>query len=97
VDHKTDRAKFLDVYKWNYETDSFLFCPKSSSESYVLGRIAELKFVSMETLLDELDRREYLLTWMARKKIKSYDEVAGIVRKYYLNPNEVYNRARLEA
>jgi hypothetical protein len=34
---------------------------------------------------------------MARKNIKSYDEVAGIVRKYYLNPNEVYNRARLEA
>jgi flagellar protein FlaI len=97
VDHKTDRAKFLDVYKWNYETDSFLFCPKSSSESYVLGRIAELRFVSMETLLDELDRREYLLSWMARKNIKSYDEVAGIVRKYYLNPNEVYNRARLEA
>jgi flagellar protein FlaI len=97
VDHRTDRAKFLDVYKWNYETDSFIFCPRSSSGSYVLGRIAELRFMSMESLLEELDRREYILSWMARKNIKSYDEVAGIVRKYYLNPNEVYNKARLEA
>jgi flagellar protein FlaI len=97
VNHKTERAEFLDLYKWNYETDSFVFHPKSASESYVLGRIAELRFVSVDTLLGEMDRRECILNWMSRKNIKKYDEVASVVRKYYLNPDEVYNDARLEA
>jgi flagellar protein FlaI len=97
VNHKTDRAEFLDLYKWNYDTDSFIFCPKSPSESYVLERIAELRFVSVDTLLCELDRREHILNWMFRKNIKKYDEVASVVRKYYLNPDEVYSEARLEA
>jgi flagellar protein FlaI len=97
VNHKTDRAEFLDLYRWNYDTDSFIFCPKSPSESYVLERIAELRFVSVDALLGELDRREYILNWMFRKNIKKYDEVASVVRKYYLNPDEVYSEARLEA
>jgi flagellar protein FlaI len=97
VNHKTDRAEFLDLYKWNYDTDSFIFCPKSPSESYVLERIAELRFVSVDTLLCELDRREHILNWMFRKNIKKYGEVASVVRKYYLNPDEVYSEARLEA
>jgi hypothetical protein len=33
---------------------------------------------------------------MVQKNIKSYDDVADIVRRYYLNPNDVYNRARME-
>jgi flagellar protein FlaI len=97
VDHRTDRAQFLDIYKWNYETDSFRSGLHSPTDSYILGRIAELRFVSMDTLLTELARREHILSWMSRKNIKSYDEVANMVRKYYINPDEVYGKARLEA
>jgi hypothetical protein len=50
----------------------------------------------MEALLNELKRREYILRWMVQKNIKSYDDVADVVRRYYLNPNDVYNIARLE-
>jgi flagellar protein FlaI len=50
----------------------------------------------METLLDELQRREQILKWMVHKNIKNYDDVADIVRKYYINPNDVYNIARRE-
>jgi len=98
VNHRSDRAEFLDIYRWNYETDSFEFRPKSLSASYVLEKIAKLRFVSTDTLLAELDRREHILSWMAGKNIKTYDEVAGMVRKYYANPEEVYSEfARLEA
>ncbi|MCJ7424405.1 type II/IV secretion system ATPase subunit, partial [Candidatus Bathyarchaeota archaeon] len=96
VDDKTARANFLKMYKWNYESDSFALSPKSLSESYILRKIAELRFVSMDTLVTELDRRECILNWMAQKGIRSYDQVANIVREYYLSPNEVYNRARME-
>ncbi|NIO36992.1 hypothetical protein GTO27_04740, partial [Candidatus Bathyarchaeota archaeon] len=67
-----------------------------ASESYILRKITELKHIPMDVLLNELRKREHILKWMARRNIKSYDDVAGIVRRYYLNPNDVYNKARLE-
>jgi len=97
VDNRTDRAEFLDIFRWSYETDSFEFCPKSPSASHVLEKIAKLRFISIQELLTELDRREHILSWMTRKNIKSHDEVAGMVRKYYVSPEEVYSNARLEA
>lgn len=96
VEAKTDRAKFLNIFKWNYENDSFAFCPGTARESYIFKKISELKFISLDALAAELDRREYILNWMARKNIKNYDSVADIVRKYYVNAEEVYNRARME-
>lgn len=96
VDDKTGRAIFLKVYEWDSGSDSFIFSLKSASESYVFKKITELRHVSMESLLKELNRREHILKWMVQNKIKSYDDAANVVRSYYLNPNDVYNRARLE-
>lgn len=96
VDDKTGRAIFKKMYEWDPGSDSFIFTAKSASEGYVFKKITELKHVPLETLLNELKRREYILKWMAQKSIKSYDDVADVVRKYYLNPNDVYSRARLE-
>ncbi len=94
VNDETGRAMFKKVYEWDPGSDSFI--SKSASESYIFKKITELKHVPMETLLNELKRREYILKWMVHNNIKSYDDVADVVRKYYLNPNDVYNRARLE-
>ena len=94
VDNKTGRAIFKKVYEWDSGSDSFI--SKSTGESYIFKKITELKYISMEALLNELKRREYILKWMVHKNIKSYDDVADVVRRYYLNPNDVYNRARLE-
>jgi len=96
VDDKTGSTKFMKVYEWDSRSDSFLFFIKSAAESFVFRKIADMKHVPMEVLLNELERREYVLKWMVQKNIKSYDDVADIVRRYYLNPNDVYNRARME-
>lgn len=96
VDDRTQRANFRRVYEWDSGSDSFIFQVKKASESYVFNRISQLKHVPMETLLEELAKREYVLKWMVKKKIKTYEKVANIVRSYYLNPAEVYNRARRE-
>jgi flagellar protein FlaI len=97
VDDVTGRAKFLRIFEWDHERDSFTFCIKHASESYVFKRIAELRHVSVDDLVSELDRRENIVSWMARMNIKSYDDVANVVRMYYLNPEEIHNRARMEA
>jgi flagellar protein FlaI len=96
VDDKTGRAMFLKIFEWDHERDSFKFCVKSASESHVFKLITDLKHVSMDDLTGELERRENILRWMTRRNIKSYDDVADVVRKYYLNPAEIFNRARLE-
>jgi len=97
IDDKTERANFKKIYEWDSGSDSFVFRAKSASESYVFNRISQLKHMHMETLLEELTKREQILKWMTKKNIKTYEEVADIVRRYYLDPNEVYNRTRMEA
>ena len=39
VDDKTGRAMFKKVYEWDSGSDSFIFSPKSASESYVFKKI----------------------------------------------------------
>jgi flagellar protein FlaI len=96
VDEKTGNTMFMKVYEWDPGSDSFIFNIKSAAESFVFKKITSVKHVPMEVLLNELERREYVLKWMVHKNIKNYDEVANIVRRYYINPNDVYNRARME-
>jgi flagellar protein FlaI len=96
VDDKTRRANFKKVYEWDSGSDSFIFDIKSGGESHIFKRISELKHVQMETLSEELKRREYILKWMAQKNMESCSDVADVVRRYYLNPDDVYNMARLE-
>jgi flagellar protein FlaI len=96
VDYQTGRAVMLKIYEWDHERDSFNFCIKSARESFVFKKISELRHVSLEYLERELERREGILKWMVRRNIKNYDDVADVVRKYYLNPEEIYNRTRLE-
>ena len=50
----------------------------------------------MEDLSRELKRRESILKWMVERDIRSYGDVANVVRRYYLNPGDVYNTARLD-
>jgi flagellar protein FlaI len=96
IDDKTERATFRKIFEWDPSSDSFIFIAKSVDQSFIFKKITELKHVSMAFLLDEMNRREHVLRWMVRKNIQSYDKVAGVVRRYYTDPNDVYNRARLE-
>jgi flagellar protein FlaI len=95
VDDKTGRAVFKRVFEWDPRDDSFAV--KGLAESHVLKKIADLKHVSIESTLEEVNKREIVLRWMVCRGMKSHDEVADVIRRYYLNPGEIYNRARFEA
>jgi flagellar protein FlaI len=96
INDETERADFKKIFEWDPNSDSFVFIAKSADQSFIFKKITELKHVSMSFLLDEMNKREHILRWMVRKNIRSYEEVAGIIRRYYTDPNDVYNRARLE-
>ncbi len=98
IDDSAEKVVLKKVYDWDALTDSFI-CTNSSSgvmDSYIIQKISESKHIPIEDLLNELKRREEILKWMAKKGIRSYEDVAGVVRRYYIHPNDVYNRARLD-
>jgi flagellar protein FlaI len=97
TDDQTERATFKKIFEWNPSSDSFTIIAKSADQSFIFKKITELKHVSMPFLLDEMNKREHVLRWMVRKNIQSYEDVAGIIRRYYTDPNDVYSRARLES
>jgi flagellar protein FlaI len=97
VDSKTDRAVFKRMCEWDSRDDTFALKVKSFAESFVLKKVADLRHVPIESIVEELEKRELILKWVAHKGLKSYDEVAEVIRRYYLNPGEIYNRARFEA
>lgn len=97
VDPKNDRAIFTKLFEWDPRDDTFIMHIKSFADSVVLQKIADLKHVPIESIVEELEKREFILKWMTRKDLKNYDEIAGIIRKYYVNPAEIYNKARFEA
>jgi flagellar protein FlaI len=91
-----NRAIIKKIYEWDPQNNIFALKIKSIKESYAFEKITDLKQVSIETLNDEMKKRESILEWMAIKNINNYDEVANIIRRYYQNPDEVYKKARLE-
>jgi flagellar protein FlaI len=91
-----NRAIFRKIYEWDPQNNIFALKVKSIRESYAFEKVTDLKHVSIETLNDEMKKRECILEWMAKKNINNYDEVANIIRRYYQSPDEVYKKARLE-
>jgi len=82
-------------FEWNKADDSFSYeSPFDESES-IFGQISNVRHIPIEKLEEEQSRREVILRWMAEKEINSYEDVADIFRNYYLNPDEVYNKARM--
>jgi archaeal flagellar protein FlaI len=96
VDPKTERAIYSKLFAWDPIDDSFKMQIKSFADSVVLQKIADLKHVPIENMVEELEKREFVLKWMVHKKLESYDEIADIIRRYYVNPAEIYNKARFD-
>lgn len=96
VDPKTERAIFTKLFEWDPRDDSFTMHIKSFAESVVLQKIADLKHIPIESIVEEVEKREFILKWMARKGLKSYDEISEVIRRYYVNPAEIYNKARFD-
>jgi flagellar protein FlaI len=94
-------AVLKNRFEWRPEDDSFTFHEMAEIdvilEEYkdVYTLISESKHVPVERLMEEQSRREVVLKWMAERGLRTYKEVSDVVRDYYLDPEKVYNQARL--
>ncbi|MGD2141994.1 MAG: type II/IV secretion system ATPase subunit, partial [Candidatus Bathyarchaeota archaeon] len=79
----------LEISKWNPGTDTF---SEEFEESYLLERMAMSLDVSVEFLMEELERRKNVLVWMADMNIRDYKSVNEVLNQYYNDPDTVYQR-----
>jgi archaeal flagellar protein FlaI len=48
-----------------------------------------------EVIKREFKARKTVLEWMVKQGIRNQREVANVIREYYVNPNRVYQKARV--
>ncbi|MEM2228396.1 MAG: type II/IV secretion system ATPase subunit [Candidatus Bathyarchaeia archaeon] len=80
-----------DVYKWDPKTDRFLY----SGRSILIERLMEKYGITEDKVKLELERRRTVLEWMVKLGIRRYDAVGKVIREYYMDPERVYEKAKL--
>jgi flagellar protein FlaI len=96
INQQTGAAVFSPVFKWNSKTDSFDFMVEDPRKDFILQKIASTRYIPIDDLVAEIERRSAILKWMVKKDIHTYDEVAKVVREYYIDPARVLNKVGLE-
>ena len=83
--------KMQKVFRWDARRDIFI----KVGESELLKRIAERNFMSLNEIMEEWRRRAEILRILALKKMRSFDEVAEIISRYYRSPRETFTSLKL--
>jgi len=79
------------VFCWNPKEDKFVV----SEHSTILERHMKKLDIDEEEIGRELNRRKIVLEWMVREGIRRYTDVANVIREYYVDPNRVFQKARV--
>jgi flagellar protein FlaI len=91
VDPRSNELVMNPLFKWDASSDSFTYTGKS----YILDRIASIKQVNPKEIFDEYGRRREILDWMVRNNLRGFSDVSKVIRMYYYNPRDIYERTRL--
>jgi len=91
LDPRTKNILTEEVFRWNPREDKFVF----SGRSTILERRVKKLDTDEEEIRRELHRRKIVLEWMVREGVRRYTDVANVIREYYVNPNRVFQKARV--
>jgi len=76
-----------DITQWIPASDTF---SEDFEGSYLLERLALGLDLSIDYLLQELEKRRDVLLWMAERNIRDYRSVNDLLSRYYNNPESFY-------
>lgn len=76
-----------DIAQWIPASDSF---SEDFEGSYLLEQLALGLDLSIDYLLQELERRRDVLLWMVQRNIRDYRSVNDVLSRYYNNPEAFY-------
>ncbi|MCE4611910.1 MAG: type II/IV secretion system ATPase subunit [Desulfurococcales archaeon] len=85
-----DYGVYREVARWNPYTKEH---EHEFERSHLLSEVSKLAGVTFEDLINDLERRRIILEWMRIAGIRSYDKVAEVIFRYYMNPEKTYERA----
>jgi flagellar protein FlaI len=91
LDPDKSKIQTEEVFAWNPKLDTFSF----AGHSTILEKHMKKLGTTEEGVKRELNRRQTVLNWMTRNRIRRYTEVANVIREYYSNPDRVFQKARV--
>jgi flagellar protein FlaI len=80
------------IFRWNPRTD---IVEATGVPIRIKRVIAEFSGVSGAEIEDELRRRETILGWMMREKVRNIFDVGKIIQEYYQDPEAVLKKSGL--
>ena len=81
-----DFEDYIPIVEWDPVDDIHIH---DFSKSILIPRISRETGTPIDQLLNEINARAEVLTWMAKKRIRYYKDVAKIVHLYYAKPQQV--------
>ncbi len=91
IDPVTRNIRTVDIFVWDSITDRF----ERIGDSKMLRDIAERRGWSKSQLNDELKRRQNILEYLVKQKIRDFNTIANIIRDYYVNPEKTLKELKL--
>jgi flagellar protein FlaI len=92
-----ENGEFRKLFEWDPRDDTINLAISNIKDSYALNKVANSKHIPVEQVVEDLEKRDLILKWMIQNKVDTYDQVAELIRKYYVNPREIFNQVRLVA
>jgi flagellar protein FlaI len=89
VDEIADYEKYKKAFEWKPAEDTF---GSSLIGSTLFSKLSRNLGVSQQDLIEEMERRKNVLSWMRKREIRSYRDVARTITEYYSRPDEFYKR-----
>jgi flagellar protein FlaI len=89
-----EKGDFKKLFEWDSRDDTINLAIPNFKDSIVLNKVADSKHIPVEQVIEDLEKRDLILKWMHQNGISTYDQVADLIRKYYVNPREIFNRVR---
>lgn len=90
VDEVIEYGKYLRVFEWSPSSDSFV--AHRLEDSYKLKKLARDRGMSIDEILEEIDRRVLILDWLRKQGIRNYKEIGAVFEQYHNNPKEVFEK-----
>jgi len=88
-----DYEDYVKIARWDPATREH---EVNLDESILIPRIAEMTGVDVSDVIEDINRREVVLKWMALRGMTKYEEVASRIMEYYRRPDKLYNQAARE-
>jgi len=79
------------IYRWRSDTDEVVLY---NTPLKLFEDLCTYTGMTLNEIKQDISKKKEILDWMAKKNIRKVEEVGGIIKDYYLNPEELLKRIK---